>query len=575
MKMSKPPQRCPVCELEGQEANLTDLAYMVRVQCARCGSFTILRSIGARDRDVIARLSAWLREMNSLGAEIPVLTKPVLEETISALPEYSPGEKQKKLLRAIASLSDFPGCEVSLVPEHDLPLAWSRDKREFEFFANNLLDEGLIKYSDTLTHSGPLYTVVITAAGWAYLEEDSSDTSVRTQVNKMAHDLVAESRADLIIVTVNENETKAVLEVFEAHAGRPASPRTIGDRVYRDLGDVDGLRVFHALSEMGSVGIGATQQTVEKAIRALGPRAVIGVGIAFGTNEREQNIGDILLSKQVLLYELQRVGSDIRVRGDRSHASPRLINYFTGFAQTLWKGERVTPGLVLSGEKLVDDIDYRAQLLDLEPEAVGGEMEGAGLYVACQDKKVDWIILKAICDWGDGEKSKNKQDRQLKAARAVAGFLLQALLHAPLYSKADGNAGRHRRERYSQEPEGPRAHFSSGVDVPAKQPLLQLRSKDVAGKPALSGLVLKNLGEPFRLISTEVVSPGGATAEAIGRGQILENQGISIRLAGIPPELSEPLRLRIQFEDRRGARGVTVFVHDVAGGDYFQESLEE
>jgi nucleoside phosphorylase len=34
-------------------------------------------------------------------------------------------------------------------------------------------------------------------------------------------------------------------------------------------------------------------------------------------------------------------------------------------------------GLVLTGEKLVDDIDYRDQLVALEEEVVGGEMEGA------------------------------------------------------------------------------------------------------------------------------------------------------------------------------------------------------
>ncbi len=409
------------------------LAYMVRVECSRCGSFTIVRSIGAKDRDVIARLSAWLRERSSRGAEIPVLTTTVLDETISTLPRYSPDEKQQKLLAAIRSLTDVPGREVSLIPERDLPLAWAQDVREFEFYADSLLEKRLIKYSDTLTHSDPRYTVVITAAGWAYFEEKNSEISHRTPANEAPCVPGVESRADLLLITVNENETKALLEVFEENAGHPAKPNTIGDRVYRDLGNVDGLRVFHALSEMGSVGVGAAQQTAEKAIQSVRPKAVIGVGIAFGSNEAEQSIGEILVSKQLLLYELQRVGSEIRPRGDRAHSSPKLINFFTGFAQTSWKGEQVTPGLLLSGEKLVDNVDYRSQLLNLESEAVGGEMEGAGLYASCQDNKVDWIIIKSICDWGDGKKFKNKKERQLKAARSAANFLLQALRHTPLY----------------------------------------------------------------------------------------------------------------------------------------------
>jgi hypothetical protein len=61
-------------------------------------------------------------------------------------------------------------------------------------------------------------------------------------------------------------------------------------------------------------------------------------------------------------------------------------------------------------------------------------MEGAGVYVASNDSKVDWIVVKAICDWGDGSKSKNKIMRQKKAARNAAEFLMHALMKAPLKS---------------------------------------------------------------------------------------------------------------------------------------------
>ncbi len=51
-------------------------------------------------------------------------------------------------------------------------------------------------------------------------------------------------------------------------------------------------------------------------------------------------------------------------------------------------------------------------------------MEGAGLYVAAHDAKVDWILVKAICDWADG----NKDDTaQALAARNAAEFVLHVL----------------------------------------------------------------------------------------------------------------------------------------------------
>ena len=237
---------------------------------------------------------------------------------------------------------------------------------------------------------------------------------------------------DVLYNTVNVNETQALLAAFGNATGRKARPVTIERRVYRDLGSVNGTRCMHALSEMGAGGPGASQQTVDKGIRALNPSAVIFVGIAFGMDDRKQAIGDILLAKRLRLYDLQRVGKSIVLRGDKTHSSTWLVNHFNGFAQTAWSGAPVRFGLVLSGEKLVDNMDYRAQLQKLEPEAVGGEMEGAGLYVASSEAKVDWILIKAICDWADGQKSKNMKARQQKAARSAADFVLQALQWAPL-----------------------------------------------------------------------------------------------------------------------------------------------
>lgn len=217
---------------------------------------------------------------------------------------------------------------------------------------------------------------------------------------------------DLLIITVNKHETRAVLQAFAAATGHDATNVSIGDRLYRNLGVVNKTRAFHALSEMGAAGLGGTLQTVQKGIEALSPRAIVAVGIAFGVDEKKQSIGDILISKQLRLYDLQRVGAEIVLRGDRPHASTRLINYFEGIAQSSWKGAVVRCGLILTGDKLVDNLDYRNQLQSLEVEAIGGEMEGAGVYVASQEGKVDWIVIKAICDWGDGEKSKKKRVRQ-------------------------------------------------------------------------------------------------------------------------------------------------------------------
>ena len=230
-----------------------------------------------------------------------------------------------------------------------------------------------------------------------------------------------------------------MLEVFEK-AGRKGQPKPIDDRIYFDFGSVNGVPLFLVQSEMGSHALGATSQTVQKGIEALSPAAVIMVGIAFGVNEEKQAIGDILVSEQLRLYDLQRVGTkdgrvEIILRGDKPHASPWLINRLRSAELHEWKSAKVRFGAVLTGEKLVDNVDFRNQLRGFEPEAIGGEMEGAGLYVSCHDKKTDWILVKAICDWGDGHKATDKDERQALAAHNAASFVLHALQFAPLFQE--------------------------------------------------------------------------------------------------------------------------------------------
>jgi radical SAM protein with 4Fe4S-binding SPASM domain len=235
-----------------------------------------------------------------------------------------------------------------------------------------------------------------------------------------------DSKADILIVTVTKVESKAVMHVFKEFTGKDPIPMQVGDRIYHDLGKINNQVVFMALSEMGSSGLGGSQETVRKGIEALKPNSVIMIGIAFGINEHKQAIGDILVSQQLWLYDLQRVGKEIIPRGDKPHASTRLINLFQS-ADLYWDEAKVRFGLILTGAKLVDNMDYRDQLKQFEPEAIGGEMEGAGLYVACQDSKVDWILVKAICDWADGNKGQDKDQRQQLAAHNAASFVLHTL----------------------------------------------------------------------------------------------------------------------------------------------------
>lgn len=236
----------------------------------------------------------------------------------------------------------------------------------------------------------------------------------------------------ILLVTAREVETQAIVQLVHNEFARKPGRCFIDDKTYYDLGVIGGRRTLMVQSEMGTNGPGGALLTIHESINQLAPCAVVMVGIAFGMNPRKQRLGDILVSQQILDYEMQRVETTIdgqlRIlpRGPRPEASIWLLDRCrSGLID--WDGPKVHFGLILSGAKLIDNQGHRDLLLRFEPEAIGGDMEGAGLYAAAQRKRVDWILIKAISDWADGEKHQKKESRQKKAARNAAHFTIHVI----------------------------------------------------------------------------------------------------------------------------------------------------
>ena len=134
--------------------------------------------------------------------------------------------------------------------------------------------------------------------------------------------------------------------------------------------------------------------------------------------------------ERILSYEPQRLGKEENHnRGEEHKSSAVLLNRFRnvlGWNFTNPSGEQCAHqiGPVLSGEKLVDNPEEKADLFARYPTAIGGEMEGAGFAAAAERRKCEWIVVKAICDWGDGTKQKH---HQAFAAAAAVDLLTHVL----------------------------------------------------------------------------------------------------------------------------------------------------
>lgn len=240
---------------------------------------------------------------------------------------------------------------------------------------------------------------------------------------------VQEKKTDVLFVTATDVETDALRSVLESKAGAPRS--VFGKHLtYWDYGPVSGTRVATVRSSVGSTGPSGSTLTVEAAIAERQPSSVVAVGIAFGMDTR-QPIGQLLVSEWVSTYDARRIGVGedgavkITRRGTRTACSPRLLSSYRDGRLDLI-GVEVRAGELLSGEVLIDNADFKRELSESFPEAIGGEMEGTGVQAAAQRENVSWIVAKAVCDYGEN-KSEHKRSRQIQAAEASAKAALRIL----------------------------------------------------------------------------------------------------------------------------------------------------
>lgn len=175
----------------------------------------------------------------------------------------------------------------------------------------------------------------------------------------------------VVLLTFNEHEFNAVRRAFwpDAQGSPPALPYPLKDRppVSVDvLGSFGNIRLFHHHSRQGNR---ESQRAAADIQAALQPRAIVAVGIAFGVEEGKQSVADVLVSKFVVDYELGKAHRDgtLSLRGTRPPASRTWLRALeqldirqnASVAKTTWPKLHV--GGLLSGEKLVDHIDYRTR----------------------------------------------------------------------------------------------------------------------------------------------------------------------------------------------------------------------
>jgi len=231
----------------------------------------------------------------------------------------------------------------------------------------------------------------------------------------------------VLIVVATDTEATEIFNKIK-NMGNELTHEEHDKLVIWNLGKINNCElVLIKTNNMGSLGSGGATITIENAIQSLSPAYVIMPGIAFGLKPNKQKIGTILVSNDIESYESEKIKEDQAIkRSPRITAGETLKSRFQN-SQFTFKGEDIQFGLIISGEKLVDNKEMVDTLLSKHPEAIGGEMEGSGLMSACHRNNIEWILIKGVCDWGHGKASPSKSEDQKLAIKNVCEYLFYTI----------------------------------------------------------------------------------------------------------------------------------------------------
>lgn len=208
----------------------------------------------------------------------------------------------------------------------------------------------------------------------------------------------------ILLPVAADIEFDVIIEVAKAF-NFELQRKIIGQNTYYII-KTDMYSAYIVKCEQGSMGAGSSILTLADSIKNIKIDAIIFGGIAFGNYRKNEKIGDILVSKQIWNYEPGKISDRYISRGDKVTASPWMLDRFHNSKQD-WNGQ-IHFGLVASGEKLLNQKEAIDKIFAEEPEIIGGDMEGSGMLAVAERYRIDWILVKAISDWGF-DKSDNGQ----------------------------------------------------------------------------------------------------------------------------------------------------------------------
>jgi len=156
-----------------------------------------------------------------------------------------------------------------------------------------------------------------------------------------------------------------------------------------------------------------SNKTLQRVLEVFSPNIVISLGVAFGIDNKTQNIGDVIVSKRLFPYSENKRDED-KIKPDRNQDKTIDDWLHASLVNTIGFLDDVTYGSVLSGGSVMSSFEEKDKVClgyTKNDFIVGGEMEGTALFQIAKTEGIPCAIIKGICDWGVAKNDIFPEDR--------------------------------------------------------------------------------------------------------------------------------------------------------------------
>lgn len=217
-----------------------------------------------------------------------------------------------------------------------------------------------------------------------------------------------------ILLTANKKEYCAVMSVAIAKLGEKEKYTKIMSNDGSAKCVIVKYGQYNAAVMRTGQGAEPTRQQLTEIQKIIKAPYVIAVGICYGLQPDKSELGDIIIGKSI--FDISH--TQAKDKGTKFISKERYFGEYLHSLFTRQDTYKVTPKATVMihhepGDCLVTettrvtDQKRKNDILAQIPQALGGEMEAAGIYAAKEGehKFKEWIVVKAIADWGDEKKA--------------------------------------------------------------------------------------------------------------------------------------------------------------------------